>query len=143
MPANDSWEPDDKLDAEVEDAELKTDDGDDFELEIVDFDDDEDEDGEGEEDDEDEVSGNVIEPDAIESLTSFVAFMVGNLVDDPDTVTIQPEQFGQNVHIKIIVPEDEMGRVIGRQGRIARSMRTLVTIAASRKGLRASLDIDS
>jgi predicted RNA-binding protein YlqC (UPF0109 family) len=36
-----------------------------------------------------------------------------------------------------------MGKVIGRQGRIARSMRTLLTIAAARKGLRASLDIDS
>ena len=61
----------------------------------------------------------------------------------PDRFRVVPERLGTNVHIKVIVPEDEMGRVIGRQGRIARSMRTLLTIAASRKGLRASLDIDS
>jgi predicted RNA-binding protein YlqC (UPF0109 family) len=76
-------------------------------------------------------------------LVELVRFMVSALVDDPETLTIRPEQFGQNVHIKVIVPEEDMGKVIGRQGRIARSMRTLLTIAASRKGLRASLDIDS
>jgi predicted RNA-binding protein YlqC (UPF0109 family) len=56
---------------------------------------------------------------------------------------IKVEDFGAAVHIKLIVPEEEMGKVIGRQGRIARSMRTLLTIAAARKGLRANLDIDS
>jgi predicted RNA-binding protein YlqC (UPF0109 family) len=80
---------------------------------------------------------------AVDDLATFIEFMVANLVDDPATIQVRPEQFGTNVHIKVIVPEEDMGRVIGRQGRIARSMRTLLTIAASRKGLRASLDIDS
>jgi len=80
---------------------------------------------------------------AIGELVDLVRFMVSALVDEPETLEIRPEQMGQNLHIKIIVPEEDMGRVIGRQGRIARSMRTLLTIAASRKGLRASLDIDS
>lgn len=128
MASSDTWDVDDELDNGDVDDEMDID-------EIDDVDDYEDED--------DEVSGNVLEPDAIESLANFVAYMVGNLVDDPEAVTIQPEKLGQNVHIKITVPEEEMGRVIGRQGRIARSMRTLVTIAAARKGLRASLDIDS
>jgi uncharacterized protein len=131
MASSDTWEVDDEID---------NDDADDVdaldvdEIDIDDLDEDTDEDG---------VSGNISQPEAVKSLSDFVAFMVGNLVDDPDAVEIMPEQFGQNVHIKIIVPEAEMGRVIGRQGRIARSMRTLLTIAASRKGLRASLDIDS
>jgi predicted RNA-binding protein YlqC (UPF0109 family) len=76
-------------------------------------------------------------------LVRFVEYMASNLVDDPSTLEIRPENFGSAIHIKLIVPEDEMGKVIGRQGRIARSMRTLLTIAAARKGLRASLDIDS
>jgi predicted RNA-binding protein YlqC (UPF0109 family) len=76
-------------------------------------------------------------------LVRFVEYMASNLVDDPSTLEIRPENFGTAIHIKLIVPEDEMGKVIGRQGRIARSMRTLLTIAAARKGLRASLDIDS
>ncbi len=79
----------------------------------------------------------------IDELATFVEFMVTNMVEDPDAFRVVPERLGTNVHIKVIVPEEEMGRVIGRQGRIARSMRTLLTIAAARKGLRASLDIDS
>lgn len=93
--------------------------------------------------DEDDQRGNREPETPIESLTALVEFMVSNVVDDPDVVQVVPEKIGQNVHIKVIVPEEEMGRVIGRQGRIARSMRTLLTIAASRKGMRASLDIDS
>jgi predicted RNA-binding protein YlqC (UPF0109 family) len=82
-------------------------------------------------------------PGPAADLVRFVEFMASNLVDDPSTLEIRPENFGSAIHIKLIVPEDEMGKVIGRQGRIARSMRTLLTIAAARKGLRASLDIDS
>jgi uncharacterized protein len=44
--------------------------------------------------------------------------------------------------VHLTVPPDEMGKVIGRQGRIARSMRTLLNTAASRRGVRASLDIN-
>jgi predicted RNA-binding protein YlqC (UPF0109 family) len=96
----------------------------------------------------DAVEGDELEDEPqpvgpVEQLAEFVEFMVGNLVDDPDSFQVIPERYGTNIHIKVIVPEEEMGKVIGRQGRIARSMRTLLTIAASRKGLRASLDIDS
>jgi predicted RNA-binding protein YlqC (UPF0109 family) len=102
-----------------------------------------DEDELGDENELDEgVSGNAGDP-PIEFLADFVRYMVVNLVEDPEVVQVLPERLGTNVHIKVLVPEEEMGRVIGRQGRIARSMRTLLTIAASRKGLRASLDIDS
>ncbi len=79
----------------------------------------------------------------IDSLVALTRYMVDNVVDDVEDIQIIPERLGANVHIKIRVPEEDMGRVIGRQGRIARSMRTILMIAASRKGLRASLDIDS
>lgn len=87
--------------------------------------------------------GNVASEDAIDSLVALTQYMVDAVVDDAEDIQIIPERLGSNVHIKIRVPEEEMGRVIGRQGRIARSMRTILMIAASRKGLRASLDIDS
>jgi predicted RNA-binding protein YlqC (UPF0109 family) len=79
----------------------------------------------------------------VTELVQFVEYIAANLVDDPGVLQIKVEDFGAAVHIKLIVPEEEMGKVIGRQGRIARSMRTLLTIAAARKGLRANLDIDS
>jgi hypothetical protein len=78
-----------------------------------------------------------------DDLIEFVEYLVQNIVDDPQAVEIIPERFGQTIHIKLRVTEEEIGKVIGRQGRIARSMRTLLMIAAARKGLRASLDIDS
>jgi uncharacterized protein len=137
-----------------EDAENPTDERDDLD-EVEDEFDDEVDDEEFDDDDYDEAgdeeadaqflpSGIALTGDPpIDELATFVEFMVSNLVEEPDAFRVVPERLGTNVHIKVIVPEEEMGRVIGRQGRIARSMRTLLTIAASRKGLRASLDIDS
>lgn len=90
-----------------------------------------------------ENEGNVAGDSPIDSLVALTHYMVENVVDDVEDIQIIPERLGSNVHIKIRVPEEDMGRVIGRQGRIARSMRTILMIAASRKGLRASLDIDS
>lgn len=78
----------------------------------------------------------------MEDLERLVEYMACNLVDDPDSVTVQTSQRGQMVIIHLSVPSDEMGKVIGRQGRIARSMRTLLNTAASRRGVRASLDIN-
>lgn len=95
----------------------------------------------GPQDEQEPETADAVTP--VERLTAFVRYMVGNLVDDPSRLQVIPQQHGSNVHIKVLVPEEEIGKVIGRQGRIARSMRTLLTIAASRKGLRASLDIDS
>ena len=79
----------------------------------------------------------------IVGLCALIEHIAVHLVDDPDTIEIQSEQHGTAVLIRLLVPESEMGKVIGREGRIARSMRTLLMIAASRKGLRASLDIGS
>lgn len=80
---------------------------------------------------------------AADELADFVRHVLSNLVDQHDQLQVIPEQRGSSVHIRVLVPEDELGRVIGRQGRIARSMRTLLTIAAARRSLRASLDIDA
>jgi uncharacterized protein len=78
----------------------------------------------------------------VEELERLVEYMACNLVDDPESVSVESSRRGQMVIIHLSVPPDEMGKVIGRQGRIARSMRTLLNTAASRRGMRASLDID-
>lgn len=77
----------------------------------------------------------------MEELEGLVEYMAGSLVSDPGQVRIDSRRRGQVVVFALSVPPEEMGKVIGRQGRIARSMRTLLTIAASRRGIRASLDI--
>lgn len=101
-------------------------------------------DGPDESEDEDRGSGNVrsssLSP--AEGLQELVHYLASNLVDRPEEVDVRAEQRGPNVQISLFVPEDELGKVIGRQGRIARAIRTVVMIAGSRHNVRASLDIE-
>lgn len=63
------------------------------------------------------------------------------LVDDPDAVRIdQVEEDGELV-LKLHVAEDDRGKVIGRQGRIARALRTVMRASAARENRRVRLDI--
>jgi len=62
------------------------------------------------------------------------------MVEEPDSFRVVPERMGTTVHIKVIVPEEEMGRVIGRQGRTAAALRTLVGTAADLEGVKATLE---
>jgi uncharacterized protein len=80
--------------------------------------------------------------DPVERLTGLVTYLASNLVDEPDAVEVAAERRGQTVHLSLRVPEDELGKVIGRQGRIARAIRTALMIAGSRHNLRATLDIE-
>lgn len=78
----------------------------------------------------------------MDDLKALIEYIAVRLVDDPAQVRVDANQHGQVVIVRLTVPTEEMGKVIGRQGRIARAMRTVLTIAASRRGLRASLDIN-
>ena len=80
--------------------------------------------------------------DATERLRGLVTYLATNLVDDPDSVEVEARQRGGSVFISLRVPEEELGKVIGRGGRIARAMRTALMIAGSRNNVRASLDIE-
>jgi hypothetical protein len=80
--------------------------------------------------------------DAAERLRGLVAYLATNLVDDPESVEVEARQRGGSVFISLRVPEEELGKVIGRGGRIARAMRTALMISGSRNNVRASLDIE-
>jgi predicted RNA-binding protein YlqC (UPF0109 family) len=82
------------------------------------------------------------ETDAAERLRGLVVYLATNLVDDPDTVEVEARQRGGSVFVSLRVPEEELGKVIGRGGRIARAMRTALMISGSRTNIRASLDIE-
>lgn len=75
----------------------------------------------------------------IEELVRYVA---SRLVQDPTELTVESEFRGGTVYVSLKVPESEMGRVIGREGRTAKAIRTLVSIAGSRQNVHARLDID-
>jgi hypothetical protein len=78
-----------------------------------------------------------------QELCDLIEYVTTRLVENIDDVEVIGDRRGQMVRVQVNVHEEDMGRIIGREGRIARSMRTLLMIAASRRGLRSSLDIGS
>lgn len=81
--------------------------------------------------------------EAVESLRELVVFLVENLTDASEQAEVVADQRGSLVQIQVRVPESELGKVIGRGGRIAKAIRTALMIAGSRHHLRVSLDIES
>ena len=82
------------------------------------------------------------EPDA-EDLRErdLVAFMARGLVDHPDDVRVETLTPGPDAHYELHVHQDDLGHVIGKQGRTARSLRLALGAAAARAGRRADLEI--
>src|SRR3954447_8562854 len=79
---------------------------------------------------------------AVDQLQQLVEYMASGLVDRPEEVHVDSRRRGPAVSIHLRVAEDELGRVIGKGGRIAKAMRTMVGIVAARQGLRANLEIE-
>lgn len=74
-------------------------------------------------------------------MKALIEFIAKSLVDDPTQVYVTERDQRKDINIQLSVAEEDMGRVIGRHGRVANAMRILLRIAASRKGIRATLDI--
>lgn len=74
-------------------------------------------------------------------MKALIEFIAKSMVDDPMEVVVTVRHRSKEVHLQLSVAEEDMGRVIGRKGRVAHAMRTLLRVAASRKGTRAYLDI--
>jgi predicted RNA-binding protein YlqC (UPF0109 family) len=84
-----------------------------------------------------------IDPDlAMNRLATLVRYIAGQLVDDPDAIQVRARRRGRAVILRLSVPHDQLGKVIGREGKIARAIRTMLGIAAVRQGVHASLTID-
>ncbi len=76
-----------------------------------------------------------------ENLQGLVEFVAQSLVDQPTKVDVDKQQRGNTIHLELHVAKPDMGRVIGKGGRVANSIRTLLNVAAARDGSRANLDI--
>ena len=74
-------------------------------------------------------------------LRAVVEVVARALVDKPDSVRVsETERRGASV-LELTTAPGDMGKIIGRQGRTAAALRTLVTLAADKRGVRAQLDI--
>lgn len=66
-------------------------------------------------------------------MKELVEVIAKSLVDHPEDVRVEEKQQDRQVTLELHVDEDDMGKVIGRQGRIAKAMRTVVKAAATRE----------
>jgi predicted RNA-binding protein YlqC (UPF0109 family) len=75
------------------------------------------------------------------NMKELIEYMAKALVDDPEAVRVEEiEGTSATIYELRVAPED-MGRVIGKQGRVANAMRTLLRAAAARQGRRVTLEI--
>ena len=72
----------------------------------------------------------------------LVEYIAKNLVNDPSQVQVHVKRSGSATYLELKVASEDMGRVIGRQGRVANAIRALLQVIAAREDMRIVLDID-
>jgi predicted RNA-binding protein YlqC (UPF0109 family) len=92
---------------------------------------------------EDEVGaeGNRAAGPADSAAGAVLEFVARSIVDDPDAVRVEYDNGRRGVMLRLHVAPDDMGKVIGRRGRVAQAIRTLVRATAAREGVEANVDI--
>ena len=79
--------------------------------------------------------------DAGHSLKELLLYIARNLVENPDAVSVTEVEGDQETTLELRVAPEDMGKVIGRQGRIAKEIRALMRSVAQRQGKKLSVDI--
>ena len=74
-------------------------------------------------------------------MKELVEYMAKSLVNDPDSVVVREIEGASATIFELSVARDDMGRVIGKHGRVANAMRTLLRVAAVKEGKRVTLEI--
>lgn len=74
-------------------------------------------------------------------MKDLIEFIVKSLVDHPEEARVTETKNGSRVRLELKVNAEDMGRVIGRNGRVANAIRTLVRVAAERQSKQVTLDV--
>jgi hypothetical protein len=74
-------------------------------------------------------------------MRELIEYIARSLVDDPTQVYVTQRKQGHTTQVELEVSKSDMGRVIGRSGRVANAMRSLLRVAAARRHKRANLNI--
>ena len=74
-------------------------------------------------------------------MKELVEYIARSIVNLPDEVVVTEETDEQQTTLKLQVADEDKGRVIGKQGKIAEAMRTLIRVKAAKAGTRATLEI--
>ncbi len=74
-------------------------------------------------------------------MKELVEYIAKSIVTMPEEVVVTEETISESVIFKLQVAPEDRGRVIGKQGRVAQAMRTLLRVVAIRRGVRVQLEI--
>jgi predicted RNA-binding protein YlqC (UPF0109 family) len=74
-------------------------------------------------------------------MKDLIEYIAKSLVEHPDEVEVRESGSGSRIRLELKVNADDMGRVIGKSGRVANSIRTLLRVAAERDGKQVTLDV--
>jgi uncharacterized protein len=75
------------------------------------------------------------------TMKELVEFMAKSVVNDRDSVVVREIEGAASTIFELSVASEDMGRIIGKQGRVANAMRTLLRVAAVKEGKRVTLEI--
>ena len=91
--------------------------------------------------DDDVGEGNEVSDEDGGTALAVLTYLARSLSNDPESVVIETEERRGGLRLNLHVAPDDMGRVIGRRGRTAQAIRTLVNVAGAKDGVQASVDI--
>ena len=74
-------------------------------------------------------------------MLDLIKYIVGTFAESPDKAEFRVEETGTIVNVTVILDEEDMGKVIGRQGKIAKAMRTIVKAASAKSGQKYNIEI--
>ena len=75
-------------------------------------------------------------------MQELIEYIAKSLANKPDDVQVTTEDEGNRIIFRLQVASEDKGKIIGRQGRVAQAMRTLIRVAAVKNGTRAVLEIE-
>lgn len=78
-----------------------------------------------------------------QTVIEWVSALVKDLVDKPESLTFKAVVDAKGLLITVYAPREELGRLIGKQGRVAESLRAIVSTFGAKHGARASLKIEN
>ena len=74
-------------------------------------------------------------------MLDLVKYIIDTFAEKPEEIEYNVTENGKNVDIQVILAESDMGKVIGRQGKIAKAMRTLVKVGSAKDGKKYNIEI--
>ena len=77
-----------------------------------------------------------------DAMREMIEYIARALASNPDNVSVTDEGDGDHIFLRLSVDDEDKGKVIGRNGRVAQSMRSLLRVAAVKTDTRVSLEID-